>query len=134
MKAYLLRTSHNRHQTLGVLQLFEEEKKVFECKILELPWRANARNISCIPKGEYTVSKHRSPKFGETFHVINVPGRSHILIHKGNFNTDTRGCILPGLNFTDINGDELLDVTSSADAMKALIEIAPLQFTLTIVS
>lgn len=131
-KAILTRTDSGTRQTLGKLELFDNKKLVFECKTLELPWLGNLRNKSCIPVGEYKVSRHRSPNFGETFHVQDVPGRSEILIHKGNFNHNTRGCILPGLNFADINRDGLLDVTSSAAAMAALLEKAPVTFMLTI--
>jgi hypothetical protein len=66
---------------------------------LEPPWQHNMRNISCIPAGEYVVKKHFSRKFGDCFHVLDVPNRSGILIHAGNYVQDTRGCILVGKTF-----------------------------------
>lgn len=131
MKAILIRFSEEK-QTLGNLQLFENEQRVFECKTMELPWLNNQRRISCIPVGEYKVKKHVSPMFGNCFYVENVPDRSEILIHKGNYNSDTLGCILPGAAFADINKDGLKDVTSSVATMKQLLAIAPDEFTLTI--
>ncbi len=63
---------------------------------LEQPWKDNQQNISCIPPGRYTCQSIRSPKFGATYEVMNVPGRTHILFHRGNYVEDTQGCILIG--------------------------------------
>ena len=38
----------------------------------------------------------QSPKFGYVPAVLNVPGFTDILIHAGNSDKDTRGCILVG--------------------------------------
>jgi hypothetical protein len=67
---------------------------------LEEPWRDNENSISCIPAGFYVCLRVRSPKFGNTFEVTNVPNRSHILFHKGNTTDDTEGCILVGEEFS----------------------------------
>ena len=72
--------------------------------VIELPWRENISNLSCIPLGEYRCEIVRSPRFGVVYHVQGVPGRSHVLIHAGNyagdsalgFRTHSQGCILPG--------------------------------------
>lgn len=66
---------------------------------LEEPWLNNQRGASCIPVGAYVCRRVISPKFGDTFEVTNVPGRSHILFHKGNTTDDTEGCILVGALF-----------------------------------
>ena len=66
---------------------------------LELPWLDNARGISCIPAGMYTVRRIDSPTFGETFEVCDVPHRSEILIHPGNTVEDIKVCILVGEYF-----------------------------------
>ncbi len=71
---------------------------------LERPWRNNAPEVSCIPPGSYTARRVTSPKFGETFEVTGVPGRSHILMHKGNTPADTEGCILVGAQWGTIAG------------------------------
>lgn len=63
---------------------------------LELPWRDNQHDISCIPLGKYVCKKFNSTKFGLTFEVRNVPNRSGILFHAGNEAADTHGCILLG--------------------------------------
>jgi hypothetical protein len=69
----------------------------------ELPERNNEVGYSRIPEGQYVCIPYHSPKFGKCWHVMNVPGRSAVLIHKGNvagdkkkgWLTHSRGCILP---------------------------------------
>lgn len=68
----------------------------YVCRTLELPWRENQRNISCIPAGTYTCRRVISPRFSETFEITGVLGRDHILFHSGNKTRDTEGCVLVG--------------------------------------
>lgn len=91
-------------------------------KTLELPWRDNQRRISRIPAGTYTAVRHESPTFGRCIWIQGVPNRSHILIHAGNFHTNTLGCVLVGKEFKDINGDGNYDVTLSKVAMTEILE------------
>lgn len=72
---------------------------------LERKWEDNQPNISCIPAGNYECKRVRSPTFGNTFEVTNVPGRSHILFHKGNLQDDSHGCILVGEQYGDLWGN-----------------------------
>lgn len=77
---------------------------------LERAWQNNERGVSCIPGGPltapvvYQCARVKSPKFGDTFEVLNVPGRSEILFHKGNIDDDSHGCILVGEAFNPILG------------------------------
>ena len=119
MKAVLSR-EYNNLQTLGRLVLFEGSKIILQLYTLELPDLGNQQNISCIPEGKYEVHRIYSPKFGKCFHVQDVPGRSEILIHKGNYNKDTHGCILIGMGHADINDDGTIDVIESTHAMEKL--------------
>lgn len=97
--------------TLGRL-LYESGEPFHDLVTIELPWRENARQISCIPRGEYKVTKTRSPRFGDCYLVNDVPGRSHILFHHGNFagksdlgaRTDSNGCILLGYKHGVLQG------------------------------
>lgn len=66
---------------------------------LEPPWRDNAVGRSCIPVGQYTCRRVQSPKFGNTFEITDVPGRTHVLFHKGNTEDNTEGCVLVGEEF-----------------------------------
>lgn len=67
--------------------------------IMERAWKNNKSNISCIPSGEYIckfLKRSASGKYRNVWHVQNVPNRSGILIHNGNFVTHTKGCPLIG--------------------------------------
>ncbi|WP_228466698.1 DUF5675 family protein [Adhaeribacter swui] len=129
---HINRTLHQPKQTLGVMTVKLGSQVIYNCKTLELPWLQNKSKVSCIPTGTYQVRKRNSPKYGDHFHVLDVPGRDYILIHHGNYYTDILGCILPGQNFSDINGDGLRDVTNSKNTMKMLLSLLPDSFTLII--
>ena len=97
--ATLIRLRRSDHGSGGIL-IFRN----FHCYSLELPWKHNQRNISCIPAGTYTVNIRQSPKYGRIYWILEVPDRSYILIHSGNWagdvsrglKTHTNGCILLG--------------------------------------
>jgi len=136
MKAVLIRMKQlsNHLQTCGRFILMDDNGDVVDqAAALELPWKDNMRNISCITKGNYSVTKVNSPKFGPgTFAVHHVKGRSNILIHPGNFTRDIEGCILLGERFTDIDGDGVTDVTNSAKTINRLKKLAD-DFELTVI-
>lgn len=91
----LIRLEENHYGTFGVLKI---NKEVF-CCTLEPPDLLNVRNISSIPAQQYICERHRSSKYGNTFKVTNVPGRSSVLIHAGNIVKHTKGCIILGQYF-----------------------------------
>ena len=74
------------------------------CLTLELEWKLNEPNESCIPDGSYICQRINSPKFGNTFEICNVINRSHILFHKANVESDLLGCIGLGEEFGILNG------------------------------
>lgn len=94
----LVREESTDQGTFGILT-FERH----ELRTLELPWRGNQVQLSCIPGGVYSVVMIRSPKFGRVYGVQSVPGRSNVLIHSANFggdvhlgwDTQLHGCIAP---------------------------------------
>jgi hypothetical protein len=86
----LVRVGFNDDGTYGVLR-DELGDPLFVT--LEESWRNNEKNKSCIPPGGYDVMRVRTPKHGETWQVMNVEGRSAILIHVINTEADTEGCI-----------------------------------------
>lgn len=112
--------------TFGIM-IEEEVPRVPFCLSLELPWLNNEPSKSCIPKGEYLCKKIISPSRGEVYEVQNVPNRTHILIHKGNWTTDSLGCILVGEQFEDTlnpKADRIVtSVMSSGAAFSELFNI-----------
>ena len=104
-RAILLRLSENKNQTLGRLFVFDGLDIAFECCTLELPFKANLRNVSCIPPGEYKTTPRTSEKYKQHYLVENVMLRDYILIHPANYYTQLRGCIAVGYDFYDINAD-----------------------------
>jgi len=127
------RFEQDERQTLGDLMVMKEDAVIFACKTLELDWQNNEVKKSCIPTGKYRVLKRYSEKYGCHFHILDVPDRSYVLIHIGNYHTQTEGCILVGKSHIDINKDGYRDVTASKDTMKELNDILPDSFNLTII-
>ena len=95
----LKRVLSNDEATFGVM--IDEDAKVPFCLTLELPWKDNRPNVSCIPSGEYLAKKTVRIRFGLTYEILQVPNRTDVLIHKGNFTSETLGCILLGESFED---------------------------------
>ncbi len=120
-------------QTLGEMSVLLGATSIYNCKTMELPWKNNEFQVSCIPAGIYKVKKRKSSKYGEHFHIQDVPKRSLILIHVGNFHSDLLGCIAPGKEFIDPNKDKCKDVTDSKNTMKMLNSLLPDEFELTII-
>lgn len=104
IKAMLLRERSMDWGTFGRLTVCKRDGEEFMCfDTLELPWRDNLRQISCIPEGSYRCSFGPTGK-GRLYRVENVPGRDGILFHAGNWAGDhgmkmrcnSFGCILIG--------------------------------------
>ena len=103
--------------TFGILKIV---KQVF-CVTLEPPDRDNAVGISAIPAGQYDCARIRSPTWGETFQVLDVPGRTGILFHPGNTVSDTSGCILLAEHFGKLRSARA--VLNSGRTFKAFMGI-----------
>jgi len=133
MKVKIIRIHKSEEQTLGIMTLYDDHNFPFyEVRTLELPDRDNQRRISCIPTGEYEAIKRFSEKYGDHFHILDVPNRDYILIHSANFVRQLLGCCAVGFSHSDIDGDGLRDVTNSKAALKKLNEHLPDRFNLTI--
>ena len=101
---------------------------------LELPWKNNQSGISCIPEGVYNVEKTYSPAFKKQLWLIkDVPNRSGIRIHATNYVRELKGCIAPGLEMFDIDGDGIIDVSKSNKALDLLYTLLPDKFKIEII-
>jgi len=110
MKSTLLRLRDDGQESLGTLFIYDELEKIFECKTLELPWKGNKTDISCIPTGKYHVNHRESDTYGSHLIVEDVKDRTYILIHVANYVRDVKGCIGVGKSYADIDGDGLVDI------------------------
>lgn len=91
MELLLIRTYYT-NGTNGALFVYN---KPF-CYTIELPWRDNLPQVSCIPEGTYSLVKRHSEKFRDHLLVENVQDRSLILIHPANNAIhELKGCIAP---------------------------------------
>lgn len=99
-KVFIVRHSTGKMGTVGVLH-----KDSFICPTLELPWYNNIGQYSCILAGEYVAKYTYSPHMKRyTYELMNVPNRSKVRIHSGNYAGDSRlgylthvlGCFLLG--------------------------------------
>ena len=96
IRVELTRDIQDDRASQGVLHIFDGDNVVLKLYTLENPWLDNQRNISCIPAGEYLCRRVISPTYGETFEIMDVEGRTHILFHWGNWVKNTDGCVLLG--------------------------------------
>lgn len=127
MKLKLKRKIISNRAILGTL--FNEKNQEI-CKTLENPYLNNHRNISSIPCGCYKVVSYSSPKYPNVWEIIEVKNRSKILIHQGNFEEDTQGCVLVGKKWSFINGK--IAVSSSRLTLEKLQNELPNSFLLEI--
>lgn len=91
---------------------------------LENPWLDNKQFDSCIPEGIYAVKLRESQivqrttkgEFTQGYELVDVDGRTGIIIHIGNYVEDTDGCPLTGTTIGEKNGVPC--VWSSSDAFR----------------
>lgn len=101
MNLTLTRTELNSDSTRGQIVL-PDGTLLYS---LELPWRDNHKDVSCIPPGVYQLIPYTSPKHDSTWYLENaslgVGGasaeRSYCEIHSANWTRQLEGCIALGL-------------------------------------
>lgn len=107
----LKRTKTSGLSTIGDMAI----DGVFECYTLERP------EVQ-IPEGVYQLEIRYSPRFKRPLpHLLEVPGRSDILIHSGNWPRDTEGCLLVGLQ---LGTDMILQSRAALDPLIQKIQLA----------
>lgn len=116
MKEAILKRIYLHDCTVGVIEFGGDRAYT-----LELPDLNNAKNVSCIPAKKYRAAYRLSPSKGDVIQLQNVPDRTYIQIHSGNYTSQILGCILVGDSIKDINGDKIPDVTNSKNTLKRLL-------------
>lgn len=82
------------------------------CHSLEHAYPVGTDFVSIIPCGIYLcvrgVHKLEDGIAFETFQIIGVSGHSGLLFHKGNFNRDSKGCVLVGESVAPYGVDQII--------------------------
>lgn len=96
----LYRYNYGIDLTQGVL--FDEKGYVGDT--LELPWKFNTLDVSCIPQGDYEIVYRNDESYHvkEAYTVEPVHKREGILIHVANEISELKGCIAIGIKSDDI--------------------------------
>jgi hypothetical protein len=85
--------------TLGTLKL----PNGWQCATIERPYLDNKVNVSSIPSGKYKVLPFSGNRHKDVYEVLDVPGRSAILIHVANWSFQVEGCIAVGREHIILN-------------------------------
>lgn len=112
----LIRIVENKWGNFGAMFCGDD----FMVTTLERRWDDNKPETSCIPAEKYMCKRGHFPAHGETFEVIGAHDRSAILFHKGNYQTDSKGCILIATGYAPISGQ--LAISASGDGYARFME------------
>lgn len=130
----LVRNFSSTKQIIGTLLFYNEKRQLITTlRCLELPDKGNTVRQSCIPLGQYIVERYLSPRYGRCFRVLDVPNRTGILFHMGNYHYQSLGCILVGENVNYINSDNELDVAGSMRALHTMVDVCEKAFTMDVI-
>ena len=129
MKLQVVRTQLGKDATNGLLFI----DGIFECFTLEDQYQeTKVMHETCIPEGEYDIkfrkvggfhskytAKYKNAHYGMLW-LQDVPGFQYILIHTGNTDDHTSGCLIVGETQQDLDANFNGMVGSSAVAYKKL--------------
>ncbi|EAL7532940.1 hypothetical protein DUZ16_06355 [Campylobacter jejuni] len=134
MKLEIIRRYTGKTCVIGKFKVLDDEEKIlFECFSLEEDKEGleSGKDLR-IPEGNYNLKRHSPSRFENTLRSITkkddtminvynseVPSSRAILIHWGNTDKDTQGCILLGL--TKDNNNE--SVGQSRQACKEFYDL-----------
>ncbi|EJJ3323898.1 hypothetical protein NI117_001703 [Campylobacter coli] len=128
MKIKIIRIYTGKTCVIGKFKVLDDEEKIlFECFALEEDKEGleSGKDLR-IPEGNYNLKRHSPSRFENTLRSItkkdddtminvyndDVPSSRAILIHWGNTDKDTQGCILLGL--TKDNNNESIGQSRQA--------------------
>ncbi len=102
----------------GIIGIVSNDKGLIICESFEHPTK-------CIPYGRYECVRDFTGKY-RFWKILNVPGRTAIEFHIGNYITDTVGCILLAQDRAFMRNDKTnqieLSITPSAKVFKKIID------------
>lgn len=100
MKKITLIRKYEKGGTVGLL-VFPSGETMY---VLERPKESEDESPVCIPEGTYPLVMRESPivkstskgKYTRGYEVTEVEGRTHIMVHIGNYVHNSEGCLLTG--------------------------------------
>lgn len=98
IRLHIARFEYSTESIIGRLYLSNK----LLCFTLELPWRDNKEDVSCVRAGLYSAYlRYDSPSSKREWcpELSQVPGRSHIQIHIANEPHEISGCTAVGLTY-----------------------------------
>lgn len=118
-KVIIVRDPSSPAGTFGLLTA----ERGFQLYTLERPGDGDH---PAIPEGDYRViwTSGLHPHHPQCYEVMNVPGRTAILIHPANWFDELLGCIALGRSIMDIqrkDGTMMRGISSSVDAVNAFV-------------
>jgi len=129
MKLQVIRTQFGKDATNGMLFI----NGIFECYTLEDQYQAvKVMHETCIPEGTYDIKFRKVGGFHERYsakyqnahygmlHIQDVPNFTYILIHSGNTDEHTSGCLIVGETQQDLDISDDGFVGSSVVAYKKM--------------
>ena len=129
MKLTVVRTQFGTDATNGLLFI----DGLFECYTLEDQYQAvKVMHETCIPEGTYDINFRKTggfhAKYSERYknahygmlHIQDVPNFTYILIHTGNTDEHTSGCLIVGETQQDLEVSKDGFIGSSAVAYKKM--------------
>ena len=129
MKLTVVRTQFGTDATNGLLFI----DGVFECYTLEDQYQAvKVMHETCIPEGTYNIEFRKTggfhAKYSERYknahygmlHIQDVPNFTYILIHTGNTDEHTSGCLIVGETQQDLEISKDGFIGSSTVAYKKM--------------
>ncbi len=129
MKLQVVRTQFGKDATNGMLFI----DGLFECYTLEDQYQAvKVMHETCIPEGKYDINFRKTggfhAKYTERYknahygmlHIQDVPNFTYILIHTGNSDEHTSGCLIVGETQQDLDISKDGFIGSSTVAYKKM--------------
>jgi len=129
VKLTVVRTQFGTDATNGLLFI----DGIFECYTLEDQYQAvKVMHETCIPEGTYDINFRKTggfhAKYSERYknahygmlHIQDVPNFTYILIHTGNTDEHTSGCLIVGETQQDLEVSKDGFIGSSAVAYKKM--------------
>jgi hypothetical protein len=119
MKILVERFDSGSNDTLGRVYI----DGVLKCFSIEDEKRAvKVKGDTCIPTGTYKIGFYDSPSHGaKSLMIKDVPNFKYILIHTGNTEDDTCGCLIVGKRIGTLNNKRA--VLDSKTAFKEIYKL-----------